>query len=179
MWIFAWRNLLTRPLRTTLALVGLSIPILGILGLFSLSAGLRNLVGDTLSKIQGIVVLKENAFSPVLSTLPSDLGPKLRALPGVTAVAPELWLIPPAIEGRTAVGDVARTGLSTLFDRSEEAKNKRIQSLLDQPILQGQEIASHQNLKSAIFPRNIKEGRFLQPGDENTNRIVISRKVAK
>ncbi len=179
MWIFAWRNLLTRPLRTTLALVGLSIPILGILGLFSLSAGLRNLVGDTLSKIQGIVVLKENAFSPVLSTLPSDLGPKIRALPGVTAVAPELWLIPPAIEGRTAVGDVARTGLSTLFDRSEEAKNKRIQSLLDQPILQGQEIATHQNLKSAVFPRALKEGRFLEPGDENTNRIVISRKVAR
>ena len=47
MGIFAWRNLLTRPLRTVLALVGLSIPILGVLGLFCLSNGLRNLVGDT------------------------------------------------------------------------------------------------------------------------------------
>ena len=34
---FAWRNLLTRPLRTVLALIGLSIPILGVMGLFSLS----------------------------------------------------------------------------------------------------------------------------------------------
>ncbi len=45
MGIFAWRNLLTRPLRTMLALIGLSIPILGILGLFCLSNGLRDLVG--------------------------------------------------------------------------------------------------------------------------------------
>ena len=35
MWSFAWRNLLTRPVRTVLALVGLSIPILGVLGLFT------------------------------------------------------------------------------------------------------------------------------------------------
>ena len=34
MGIFAWRNLLTRPIRTFLALVGLSIPVLGVLGLF-------------------------------------------------------------------------------------------------------------------------------------------------
>ena len=39
---FAWRNLMTRPLRTMLGLVGLSIPILGVLGLFSLSGGLRS-----------------------------------------------------------------------------------------------------------------------------------------
>ena len=49
MGIFAWRNLLTRPLRTMLALIGLSIPILGILGLFCLSNGLRTWSGTTLS----------------------------------------------------------------------------------------------------------------------------------
>ncbi len=179
MWIFAWRNLLTRPLRTTLALVGLSIPILGVLGLMSLSGGLRSLVGETLSKIQGLVVLKENAFSPVLSDLPANLGPKLRALPGVTAVAPELWEIPGTIEDRRAIGQVVKGGLGSLVNRSREAQNERIQSMLDQPILQGQEIASHQGLKSAIFPRALKEGRFLQPGDEGTNRIVISRKIAR
>lgn len=183
MWIFAWRNLLTRPLRTTLALVGLSIPILGVLGLMSLSGGLRSLVGDTLSKIQGLVVLKENAFSPVLSDLPASLGPKLRQLPGVTAVAPELWEIPGSIEDRKAIGQVAKKaldgGLNSIFNPSRESQNERIQSMLDQPILQGQEIASHQGLKSAIFPRALKEGRFLQPGDEGTNRIVISRKIAR
>src|SRR5947199_611007 len=90
MGIFAWRNLATRPLRTILALVGLSIPILGVLGLFSLSGGMRNLVGDTLSRIEGVVVLREGALSPVFSKLPADLGDKLRKIPGVTAVAAEV-----------------------------------------------------------------------------------------
>ena len=100
MGIFAWRNLLTRPMRTILALVGLSIPILGVLGLFCLSNGLRDLVGDTLSRIEGLIVLRENVPSPVFSHLPASLADELRRMPGVRAVAPEVWGIAPTIEGR-------------------------------------------------------------------------------
>ena len=57
-----------------LALVGLSIPVLGVLGLFGLSSGLRNLVGDTLGGIEGVIVLSDNALSPVLSNLPASPG---------------------------------------------------------------------------------------------------------
>src|ERR687894_15608 len=96
---FAWRNLMTRPLRTALALVGLSVPILGVMGLFSLSGGLRNLVGDTLSKIQGVMVLRENAPTPVFSDLPADVARTLRQIPGVGSVAPEVWKIAPTLEG--------------------------------------------------------------------------------
>ena len=39
MWSFAWQNLITRPTRTALAVVGLTIPVLAFLGLFSLSRG--------------------------------------------------------------------------------------------------------------------------------------------
>ena len=35
MWRFAWQNLITRPTRTTLAVLGLTIPVLAFLGLFS------------------------------------------------------------------------------------------------------------------------------------------------
>ena len=80
---FAWRNLLTRPLRTMLALIGLSIPILGILGLFCLSNGLRDLVGTTLSRIEGLIILREDVPSPVFSRLPAALADQLRTLPGV------------------------------------------------------------------------------------------------
>src|SRR6516165_3448934 len=73
MGVFAWRNLLTRPLRTVLALIGLSVPILGVMGLFSVSNGLRNLVGETLSQIEGVMVIRENVPSPVFSTLPASL----------------------------------------------------------------------------------------------------------
>ncbi len=88
MGLFAWRNLLTRPLRTMLALVGLSIPVLGVLGLFSVSDGLRNLVGETLGGIEGLIVLSDNAPSPVFSNVPPELADQLRKMSKIRAVAP-------------------------------------------------------------------------------------------
>ena len=55
-------------------------------------------------------------------------------------------------------------------------------SIFDQPVIAGQDIAAHQNLRSAIFPEALREhgeGRFLQPGDEGQPNIVISRKIAR
>jgi putative ABC transport system permease protein len=166
---FAWRNLLTRPMRTVLALVGLSIPILGVLGLFSLSNGLRDLVGDTLSRIEGLIILRENVPSPVFSHLPAGMVDELKRIPGVRAVAPEVWGIAPTIEGRGML-------ISGLL-----AGKKAINSLLDQPVVSGQEIVAHQNLHSAVFPRALREkgeGRYLEPADRGTSNIVISRKIA-
>ena len=73
MWNFAWQNLITRPSRTALAVVGLTIPILAFLGLFSISRGIRDLVGGTLVTMQGLLVLRENSPSPVFSDLPADM----------------------------------------------------------------------------------------------------------
>ena len=166
---FAWRNLLTRPMRTVLALVGLSIPILGVLGLFCLSNGLRDLVGDTLSRIEGLIILRDNVPSPVFSHLPASMVDELKRTHGVRAVAPEIWGIAPTIEGRGML-------ISGLL-----AGKKAINSLLDQPVVSGQDIVAHQNLHSAVFPRALKEkgeGRFLEPSDRGSTNIVISRKIA-
>ena len=168
---FAWLNLLTRPLRTFLALVGLSVPILGVLGLFSVSDGLRNLVGSTLDKIKGVMVLRENVPTPVFSHLPASLGDRLRAIPGVRAVAPEVWGLPPTIEN---VSLIPKT-----LDFLAKNKEQKIQSFLDATIIQGQDIAAHKPLKSAVYPNALKEGRFLTVADENSKNIVISRKIAK
>src|SRR6516165_4115512 len=141
---FAWRNLLTRPLRTVLGLVGLSIPILGVLGLFCLSNGLRDLVGDTLSRIEGLLILRDNVPSPVFSHLPASVADDLSRMPGVRAVAPEVWGIAPTIEGRGLLISGLLSG------------NKALNSLLDQPVIAGQDIKAHQNLHSAVFPRALK-----------------------
>jgi putative ABC transport system permease protein len=169
MGVFAWRNLLTRPLRTLLALIGLSIPILGVLGLFCLSNGLRDLVGDTLSRIEGLIILREDVPSPVFSRLPASLADELRQMPGIRAVAPEVWGLAPMIEGRGMLlkGMLQGKGMSSIFDK---------------PVIAGQDIVAHQNLRSAVFPRALKEkgeGRFLEPGDKGKPRVVISRKIAK
>src|SRR5947209_4617859 len=165
---FAWRNLLTRPVRTALALIGLSIPILGVMGLFSVSGGLRNMVGDTLSKVEGVMVLRENAPSPVFSQLKAEIVGDLRKVPGVRVVAPEVWGIAPNVEGRNLIGGLLG--------------GKGAQSLFDQPVIEGQDTAPHQLLKSAVYPRALKEkgaGRFLTLADAGTSNIVISRKIAK
>src|SRR5947209_7603054 len=157
MWTFAWRNLLTRPLRTILALVGLSIPILGVIGLFSLSEGLRNLVGDTLSNIQGVMVLRENAPSPVFSQLDADIVAKLWAIPGVQSVAPEVWGIAPPIEGTSLI--------PKMLGALARPKGQQLQGIFDAIVIQGQDIVAHSHLKSAVYPRKMlpapEGGRFL------------------
>jgi putative ABC transport system permease protein len=167
--VFAWRNLLTRPLRTILALIGLSVPILGVMGLFSVSNGLRNLVGETLSQIEGVMVIRENVPSPVFSTLPASLADDLRKIPGVKSVAPEVWQIAPPIEGRGMFvrGLLSKRGAGNIFD---------------QPVVSGQDIVAHIGLNSAVFPRALREhgeGRFLEPDDKGKPNIVISRKIAR
>ncbi|WP_165250695.1 ABC transporter permease [Paludisphaera soli] len=172
MGVFAWRNLLTRPMRTLLALIGLSIPILGVLGLFSLSDGLRNMVGDTLSQIEGVIVLRENTPSPVASTLSIGVVDKIRAVPGVRAVAPEVWGIAPNIEGQGMLMRAAGNLMS----------KKGAGSIWDQPVISGQDYPTHKDLKSAVFPRALKErgeGRFLDERDVGKSSIVISRKIAR
>jgi putative ABC transport system permease protein len=152
-----------------LALVGLSIPILGILGLFCLSNGLRDLVGTTLNRIEGLIILREDVPSPVFSRLPASLADQLRQMPGISAVAPEVWGLAPVIEGR---GMLLQSVLS----------GKGMNSIFDKPVIAGQDILAHQNLRSAVFPRALKEngeGRFLEPGDKGQPRVVISRKIAK
>ncbi len=165
---FAWRNLMTRPVRTALALIGLSIPILGVMGLFSVSGGLRNMVGDTLSKVEGLLVLRENAFAPAFSNLPATLGDKLRKFPGIREVAPEVWGPAPNIEGRNVLTNFGKGGLA---------------SIIESPVIQGQDIEAHRHLKSAIYPRSVRsakgEGRFLEPSDAGKLNIVISRKIAR
>ncbi len=171
---FAWRNLLTRPLRTALALTGLSIPILGVLGLFALSGGMRNLVGDTLSKIQGVMVLRDNTPSPVFSDLPAGDRDKIKAVPGVRVVAPEVWKIAPGVNG-------TRSFAKNVGQLLGGSKGQAFKSLLDMPVIQGQDIPAHSNLRSGVYPTSLKEkgeGRFLRPEDAGTNHIVISRKIA-
>lgn len=175
MWQFAWRNLLTRPLRTILALIGLSVPILGVVGLFSVSSGLRNLVGETLGQIQGVMVLRENVPSPVFSDLPAAMERDLRKIPGVYAVAPEVWKIAPPIEGQ-----------SLFFKRLADigSKDKPAPSLLETIVIQGQDIPAHQSIRSAVYPKKLLPpdqggGRFLTLADQGSNNIVISKKIAE
>jgi putative ABC transport system permease protein len=175
---FAWNNLITRPTRTALAVLGLTIPVLAFLGLFSVSNGIRDLMGGTLEKMQGVMVLRENSPSPVFSDLPAEMVGKLRALPGVRVAAPEVWRLAPPIDGRGALA-AAALGLLTRAKQQPPLK-----SIVEMIVIEGQDIAEHQKLKGAIFPRSLlpKErggGRFLTIDDIGKPNVVISTKIAR
>ncbi|HXY35733.1 MAG TPA: ABC transporter permease, partial [Planctomycetaceae bacterium] len=55
---FAMRNLMTRPMRSVLSLVGLTVAIMGMIGLFSVAKGLDDMVSTTFSRITGLVAMQ-------------------------------------------------------------------------------------------------------------------------
>jgi putative ABC transport system permease protein len=172
MWRFAFRNLWTRPVRTVLGLVGLSIPIVGVLGLISLSSAMKNLLGETLGQVQGMMVLREDAPVPILSHLRADLEEKIRKVPGVRLVAAEVWETAPPIEGASLFRNLAKLENWT-------SRTKRIQSLLDASAVLGQDIEAHLGSRTGVYAKSIKEGRFLTVDDRGRPNVVISRKIAR
>src|SRR4051794_14963978 len=99
MWSFAWLNLVTRPTRTALAVLGLTIPVLAFLGLFSLWGALRHLMGDPRASMDNLMVLSATAPARVFSDLPSGTGDALRGVPGGGVAAAEVWKGAPPIDG--------------------------------------------------------------------------------
>jgi putative ABC transport system permease protein len=176
MWAFAWRNLITRPTRTVLAVVGLTIPVLAFLGLFSITRGIRDLMGSTLESMQGLMVLRENAPAPAFSDLPADLVATLKGIPGVRVVAPQVWRIAPPIDGR---GGLASTAIGMLTRPREQT----VRNLLNTIVVEGMDIPTHLELRSLIFARTLLPpdrggGRFLTPDDAGKPNVVISTKIA-
>jgi putative ABC transport system permease protein len=177
LWIFGLRNLIRRPIRTILTLIGLSVPVLGVLGLFSLSSGIRNLLDDTLAQVQGILVLRENAPIDLFSELPAGMAETLSTVPGVRVVAPQVWKIAPAIEGRSLI---PRSAARVHGD----SRQLTLQGLLDHLEIEGQDVAAHARLhrdvyRSKLLPPNRGGGRFLDPRDIAQPHIVISTKIAR
>lgn len=174
MWHLAWRNLRSRPTRSGLAVIGLSIPIFGVVGLLSLTDGIRDLVGASLDRIHGILVVRENVLSPVVSDLPGDLVHRLAEIPGVRVAAPELWKLAPAIEGRSLYSRIPLGALGGAPARS----------LLELVVIEGQDIPSHLRMRSSVFPAHMLPadqggGRFLSPSDQGRRVAVISPKIAR
>src|SRR5437763_9710560 len=118
------------------------------LGLFSVSNGIRDLMGGTLEKMQGLMVLRENSPSPVFSDLPADLAGKLRAIRGVRVVAPEVWRIAPPIDGR---GGAAAAALGFLT----RPRQSPLQNFAEMIVIEGQDLREHQKLKTAVFQQSI------------------------
>src|SRR5580704_10006052 len=100
MLLFAFRNLVSRPVRSLLALLGLTVAIAGMVGLFSIATGIDDTVGKTFSRIPGLVVMQPGAPIPLFSKLPLDWVAEMAQVPGVRTARREIWARAQLVEGR-------------------------------------------------------------------------------
>ncbi|HBL43989.1 ABC transporter permease [Gimesia sp.] len=150
---FAIKNLLSRSVRSFLCLMGLTIAIAGMVGLFSIAGGLEETVSQTFGKISGIVAMQPGAPIPLFSRIPRAWGAEIKDVPGVAIVNPEIWSRVNLIEGKPVISPPR--------------------------FLFGTDLPTRLELKHGIYREAIYEGRFLTLEDRGTLNTVISRQIAE
>ncbi len=152
MYRFALKNLFSRPVRTLLALCGLTVAIAGMVGLFSVADGIEASVTSTFSKVPGLAVMQPGAPIPLFSHLPSAWGDEIAHLPGVRIVHPEVWTRANLIEGKPRFNPPR--------------------------FLFGSDLEQASRLSYSVYREGIQEGRFLTGADRGTSHAIISRPIA-
>ena len=152
MFRFALGNLLSRPLRSALSMLGLAVAIGGMVGLFSIAGGVDSLVRKTFEQIPGLVVQQRGAPVPLFSTLPADWGAEIASLPGVGVVDAEIATRLNVINGKTIISPPR--------------------------FLVGMDVAARERLKRSVYRENMVAGRFLDRSDEGRHHCVISELIA-
>ncbi len=153
MFSFALRNLLSRPVRTVLALLGLSVAIMGMIGLFSVAAGVQATVDQTFGRVPGLLAMQPGAPFPLFSKLPSEWADEVEKFPGVRVVCREIWTRAQLVDGKVTLNPPR--------------------------FLFGADIDNVYRLNKSVYRGDIVEGRFLVPEDREALRCVISRAIAK
>jgi len=158
MWEFAFKNLWLNKSRSTLALVGLSVAIIGLIALISLSAGISTMVTDSISMFGGIFVMEPGVVDDVYSNVDIKFLSDLEDIQGVRAVVPYITAVQTSIDG--GKGGLEAAPLGGMIGISGEDVSKS-------PML----------LDGGVYKKNVKKGRYLVPSD--TNALVVGAEFAK
>ena len=153
MWKFAIRNLFSRPARSALSLLGLTVAVAGMVGLFSVARGLEQTFDRSFKGIPGLVVMQAGAPIPLFSRLPTTWKEDIEKVPGVYVVAPEVWMRANIIEDKPVMAPPR--------------------------FLFGVDIPSRLKLRKGVYTESMIEGRFLAPEDRGKRIVVISRQIAE
>ncbi|WP_298859129.1 ABC transporter permease [uncultured Gimesia sp.] len=144
---------MSRSLRSFLCLMGLTIAIAGMVGLFSIAGGLEKTVSQTFGKITGIVAMQPGAPIPLFSRIPRSWGEEIGLIPGVAIVNAEIWSRVNMIEGKPVISPPR--------------------------FLFGTEIPTRLQLKHGIYREAIYAGRFLSLEDQGSLNTIISKQIAE
>ncbi|WP_437224535.1 ABC transporter permease [Planctomicrobium sp. SH661] len=149
---FALGNLLSRSLRSILALTGLAIAIGGMVALFSIAQGIDYVVNRTFAQIPGLAIQQRGAPVPLFSTLPAAWGEEIARIPGVTVVDAEVVQRLNVMEGKALISP----------PRFIVGLDLRVRPLLDRD----------------VYRENIVSGRAFQASDASTSHCLISQQIA-
>ena len=152
MFRFALKNLISRLVRTLLALCGLTVAIAGMVGLFSVAGGIEASVTATFAKVPGLAVMQPGAPIPLFSRIPTTWGDEIARLPGVHVVHPEIWARANIIEGKPCFNPPR--------------------------FLFGSDLEQAGRLRYSVYREGMKAGRSLDDADRGTLHAVISRPIA-
>ncbi|MSR59393.1 MAG: ABC transporter permease [Planctomycetaceae bacterium] len=153
MFRFALKNLLSRPVRSLLALCGLTVAIAGMVGLFSVAEGIEDTVSTTFGKVPGLTVMQPGAPIPLFSRIPAGWGDEIRAVKGVHVVHPEVWSRAHVIDGKPTISPPR--------------------------FLFGSDLKQADRLRYSVYREGIKEGRALTAADRGTHNALVSRAIAE
>jgi ABC-type transport system, involved in lipoprotein release, permease component len=149
---FAIGNLLSRPLRSLLALMGLAIAIGGMVALFSIAQGIDHVVTKTFKQIPGMAVQQRGAPVPLFSTLPARWGEEIAALPGVLNVDAEVVQRLNILEGKTLIAPPR--------------------------FVVGLDLNVRPRLLRDVYRENMIAGRYFDSSDTGTGHCIISKQIA-
>ncbi len=152
MFRFALKNLFSRPVRTLLAVCGLTVAIAGMVGLFSVADGIEASVAATFGKVPGFAVIQAGAPVPIFSRIPTAWGAEIARLEGVHIVHPEVWTRANMVEGKPSFNPPR--------------------------LLFGSDLEQSPKLKYSVYREGLKEGRILNEGDQGTLNAMVSRAIA-
>jgi len=152
MYKLAWSNLYSRPARTILALLGLTVAIASMVGLFSVAEGMDRMVNRSFGQIRGLIALQPGAPIPLFSRLPLKWKADFLAVSGVRVVNQEIWQRVNLIDTRIVTNPPR--------------------------FIFGTDIKSRLELQFGVYRDAIVAGRFLNESDIDQYRAVISRQIA-
>jgi len=98
MYKIALKNIFQNKTRSLLAIIGLSIAIIGLVSLVSISAGITASIEESFEGMTGIIVQEEDTFE-MQSRLNIDIKNDIEAVPGVTIASPIVEGIVSTVEG--------------------------------------------------------------------------------
>ncbi|QDT57232.1 Macrolide export ATP-binding/permease protein MacB [Caulifigura coniformis] len=150
---FALDNLISRPVRAILSILGLAVAIGGMVGLFSIAGGINELVSSTFSMIPGILVQERGAPVPIFSSLPAAWQKEIEQVDGVAVVNPEVLVRVNVLENKPVISPPR--------------------------FCLGFDIPSRMKLHDTIYGDKVIEGRFLNETDVGTTNVLVSRQIAE